>query len=131
MANVTITRTSSDETGTYGTLVCENGFTCLTLEPQNPIDPGTYQVDWQWSPDHEAYNYRLQNVPNHTGIEIHSGNTHFDTLDCILLGRVLTIFNPGAFPNIKVPLKGINDSRETVAEFESEMLTAPFTLTIC
>jgi len=130
MEQVTLVRNESDSNGTFGTLTCPSGLSFVTLEPIEPIPEGSYQVIWTDTPIHGMI-YELQNVPGHTGILIHVGNIVANTLGCILLGEVITVFMPGAFPNIDVPIKGINNSVATVEAFEALMATEPFTLTIC
>ncbi len=65
---------------------------CDTLEPpthgvSHPCIPiGEYLVNIVWSPKFKSYKPRLEDVPNRSGILIHSGNSVKDTLGCILVG---------------------------------------------
>ena len=65
---------------------------CDTLEPpttgvKHPCIPvGEYLVNLVWSPKFKSYKPRLEDVPNRSGILIHSGNSVKDTLGCILVG---------------------------------------------
>lgn len=62
-------------------------FECYVLEPPSPIPAGTYEVKLEHSERFGRLMPFLQNVPGHTGIEIHYGNTAADTRDCLLVGQ--------------------------------------------
>lgn len=51
------------------------------------ILPGTYSIDLHYSPKFGKYMLTLCGVPGRSGILIHSGNTHKDTVGCILVGK--------------------------------------------
>lgn len=93
LPTVTITRKSDDGVQTLGELQFGN-FTCKTLEKPwkdnkksiSCVPKGQYRVKWSFFHRKLRYAYLLQNVPNRTGIFIHSGNFFFDIEGCILLG---------------------------------------------
>lgn len=51
------------------------------------IPTGTYDVTITWSNKYKKKMPQIMNVPAFDGIRIHAGNTHHDTLGCILLGK--------------------------------------------
>ena len=78
---------------TQGLLAIDGVNTFTTLEPasnadtKEPIASGTYHVIKQLSPRFQKMTPHLQNVPDHTFIEMHVGNYPRDTHGCILLGE--------------------------------------------
>lgn len=91
---------------TIGVLQVENPETgkfeyfCDTLEPRRidwtrekkvagrtAIPEGCYRVDLSYSRTYKRQMPYLLNVPNFTGIMIHTGNSAKDTRGCILVGR--------------------------------------------
>ena len=89
---VTIQREKPSPLATMGTLSISGLFFCYTLEPPMPIPDGTYKGSIVVSPEWTAkrgYPFKLvllQDVPGHTGIEIHIGDFPADTKDCCLVG---------------------------------------------
>lgn len=93
-----LTRTECSAFGQFGVLTDEAGkFVAHTLEHAYPVideycpkvPTGVYtcllgQHQLSTGPAFPAY--ELQNVPLHTGILIHPGNTQTDSHGCILLG---------------------------------------------
>lgn len=79
-----MTRTPRSTTGLLG-IDGVSRFT--TLEPAVPIPAGTYHIIKQWSGRFQKLTPHLQNVPDHTFIEIHVGNEPTDTHLCILIGE--------------------------------------------
>jgi Family of unknown function (DUF5675) len=77
-------RDTQNATCTLGKL--SDGFDCETLEPPHPMPAGTYPVALRYSPSHGYAVPGFSNVPGHSNIEIHPGNTAADTLDCVLPG---------------------------------------------
>jgi len=137
METVTLVRQFADDTGTYGT-ISVNDRSWVTLElPWRDNEPnvsciptGKYNCTFRFSPAHNRNVYHIEDVPNRSNCEIHAANLSSQLLGCIAIGRTICIFNPGAFKDIDVPVKGINDSKIALAEFESELLTQPFVLVI-
>lgn len=85
-------------TFTEGTLYIDGEPFCGTLEPcvgDNKtafgkgccIPLGTYAIDFHYSPKFRKYMLTLCGVKGRSGILIHSGNTHYDTAGCILVGE--------------------------------------------
>lgn len=69
-------------------LFIEDVFQCYVLELSPPLVPaGLYQVLLQNSVKFGRIMPMIQNVPGHTGIEIHPGNTAVDTRGCLLVGK--------------------------------------------
>lgn len=80
--------------GTFGTLSQTNQLFLFTLEPITPVIPkGTYTCKRRYSPKFKTIVYEVINVPGHTDIEFHIGNSIEDTHGCILLGEVLDLTN--------------------------------------
>lgn len=81
---------------TIGKLYIDGAYFCDTLEDtvragekvygKTAIPAGTYKVKMTWSPRFKRYLPELLNVPNFSGVRIHSGNTATDTEGCLLLG---------------------------------------------
>lgn len=84
---------------TIGEMYIDGEFFCFTLEDKErphkiqnvtAIPKGKYEVVINFSNRFKKYMPLLLNVPNYTGIRIHSGNTSKDTEGCILVGDVFT-----------------------------------------
>jgi len=96
----------------------QNGISC--------IPEGTYTCKWFNSPKH-GWCYQVYDVPNRHLIEIHSANWMGDTPlikqleGCIALGKDI-----GVLSDQKCLLK----SKVAIQEFEEEMNTSDFQLTI-
>lgn len=82
---------------TGGKLYIDNIFQCYTLEDQERDDKiygetaiplGRYQVIINMSNRFDMLLPLLQDVPNYSGVRIHSGNTAKDTEGCILVGAI-------------------------------------------
>lgn len=82
---------------TIGRLFVDGVYECDTLEDtirpdgmkiagQTAIPPGKYPVRITYSPRFKKDLPLLDNVPNFTGVRIHTGNTAKDTEGCILVG---------------------------------------------
>lgn len=94
-------------TYTIGKLYIDDVYFCDTLEDtvrdknkngkfdageykiygQTAIPYGKYEIKWTYSPRFKRYMPLLMNVPQFSGVRIHSGNTAKDTLGCILVGE--------------------------------------------
>ena len=127
MKQVTLRRTATGDTGTFGVLKVDD----LTLfsgelpergnaQGLSCIPAGTYPLAWLDSPKFGRKVYHVQNVPERTVIEIHPANHMGDRtqglrceLDgCIALGRGVGMVEGQ---------RGIQTSRSAVADFERLM----------
>lgn len=80
-----------------GELFINSSPFCNTVEPAQGkkvkygkgccIAPGTYSIDFHFSPKFGKYMLTLCGVSSRSGILIHSGNTPKDTSGCILVGK--------------------------------------------
>ncbi len=92
-----LVRDSSDSFSTEGELFIDDVPFCNTLEPAIGkkvkygkgccIAPGTYSIDFHYSPKFGKYMLTLCGVSGRSGILIHTGNTFKDTVGCILVGK--------------------------------------------
>lgn len=99
---MTLTRIAKRETYTIGRLAINGTYFCDTLEPtwrdigvgrpgrkvmgRTAIPEGRYPLVVTFSPGFKRWLPLLLNVPQFSGIRIHSGNTADDTEGCILPG---------------------------------------------
>ena len=84
---VTLTRLSTSEAGTHGVLSVDGRAMLVTLEPPKAIvPPGQYKLRLRWSPRFKRKLFEVADVPGHTDVLIHPGNTIKDTKGCILVG---------------------------------------------
>lgn len=83
---------------TIGDLSINGVFFCNVIEDvvrpngvkiygETAIPYGTYQVVMRYSPKYKKVLPLLLDVPNFTGIRIHSGNTQLDSLGCLIVGE--------------------------------------------
>lgn len=127
---VTLTRQSDDGIQTLGELRI-GSFSCKTLERPwkynmkniSCIPKGTYRVKYTFSPKFLKYTYEILNVPQRSGIRIHSANYFFDLLGCIALGDSYSDIN-------KDGKLDILNSRKTVKNFEDLLQRKEFILII-
>lgn len=92
-----LVRDSFSSCSTEGVLFVDSLRFCNTLEPAQGkkvkygrgccIAPGTYSIDFHYSPKFGKYMLTLCGVRGRSGILIHSGNTPKDTSGCILVGK--------------------------------------------
>lgn len=92
---VEVKRTFKGTEYTIGKLYIDGAYFCDTLEDtvrkekiagKTAIPAGTYKVKKTYSPRFKTKLPEILNVPNFTGVRIHSGNTAADTDGCLLLG---------------------------------------------
>jgi len=96
---ICIIRKYMKENYTIGSLSINGQVICDTLEPhcidwskekkvagKTAIPTGTYELEMKYSPKFERKMPYLKNVPNFTGIMIHTGNTVKNTQGCIIVG---------------------------------------------
>ena len=89
-------RTNVRKHCTIGKIYTSEGeYLCDTLEDkerdekiygETAIPTGRYKLRWSFSPKFKRYLPELLDVPNYTGVRIHSGNTHEHTAGCPLVG---------------------------------------------
>lgn len=127
---VPLKRNWDNGTQTLGDLVTGT-FACKTLERPwknnakniSCIPTGTYQCKYTYSLKFLKWTYEVLNVPNRSGIRIHSGNYFYDIEGCILLGTGYGDLNKDKFADIV-------ESKITIKKFEDYMGRKPFTLQI-
>jgi hypothetical protein len=102
---------------------------CYTLEPPVPVIAGVYPISLYNSPKFGYHVPLLNNVPNHTFVEIHPGNTAKDTKLCILVGATKMhdeILNSKiAFDILLQKIKNAIDSGEKVNVSVEPLVSAP------
>ena len=97
MLSLRLARKWFTEKSTIGILYVNDKFFCYTLEDvvrpsgekikgQTAIPWGTYKISLTYSKKFDKILPLLADVPNFTGVRIHSGNTDKDTEGCILVG---------------------------------------------
>lgn len=141
--NCTLYRSYQSPEGTFGMFTApELDFLALAIElpPRENqrglscIPYGVYSADWDWSNKLQKYAFRLQNVPDRTGILIHSGSFagdvtrgyRADLLGCISLGASLDILSTGSQSH----QRAITRSKQTVADFERRANTRSLSIVI-
>ena len=97
---IKIKRYEFKDTYTVGRMYINDVYFCYTLEDkvregakvdgQTAIPNGTYSVIIDVSTRFGKQLPHILDVPNFTGVRIHSGNTSKDTEGCILLGTTWT-----------------------------------------
>lgn len=133
-----IERALTTKQGTLGTLFIEQNPFCFTLElpwrnnevNASCIPVGKYLAKFEYSHRFERCVYTLQNVPNRSAIEIHSGNwagsvydgLKTDTQGCILLGNYFELN-----PHEQIMIK---ESRNALRAFEAYLAGVDIELNI-
>ncbi len=116
--NLHLQRRLFDPSYTIGVLSINGAFECFTLEDpdrrlesggekvlgKTAIPRGKYRVTIDFSQRFQRQLPRLLNVPDFTGIRIHSGNKSEETEGCILVGRTM---KPGFIGESKLALESL------------------------
>tara|TARA_R110000868_G_scaffold228253_2_gene481259 strand:+ start:99 stop:479 length:381 start_codon:yes stop_codon:yes gene_type:complete len=114
------------ENSTIGELFIDGKFECYVLEDverqekvfgKTAIPKGTYNVIMTLSNRFKVVLPLLENVPNYTGVRIHSGNTAKDTEGCLILGQTRSI-------------DFVGNSKKALANFLPKIKDKKVTLTI-
>lgn len=88
-----LNRHPSEQYGTFGHLYRNGQQIAVTCEPVTPDVPlGTYLCQPHNGPKFQNV-WEVTNVPGHTAILIHNGNTVADTHGCILVGETFGRIN--------------------------------------
>lgn len=106
-------------------------FTAKTMELSfkgnqrniSAIPKGKYTCKWTFSPKFMRYTYEVLNVPNRSGIRIHSASWFSSLQGCIALGSHFTDLNKDAHADLA-------NSRDTIKAFEQFMNGKDFILEI-
>ena len=94
--NLVLKRWPSNDVCTHGDLFVGDDFECVTLEDvvrdvkipgETAIPAGSYRIIITYSNRFKRDLILLLDVPNFTGIRIHSGNKAADSEGCILVGK--------------------------------------------
>lgn len=118
---LTLQRFARLSAGTFSEITMNGHHVCFGLEPVEPKTPaGDYKVTRYNSPKFGHKVFLVNDVPGHSMIEMHSGNTVKDTQGCVLLGDAIdTIYGT----------IGVKNSRLTLERLLST-LPQEFTLTV-
>lgn len=149
MRKAVLIRHETGDHGTFGEIVTDYGFVCVTLElpwkdnskDKSCIPPGTYVFRWRKdSPKHGAC-YEADpdaEAPDRTNIQIHSANLAGDTdkgyvsqlLGCIAPGMAIGEFAPNVPPAGKLAQRGVVGSRRATGELVKMFSMEPFELVV-
>lgn len=102
MKTVIIKRVAYTHYGTFGVMIIDGLPKYVTLEDPwmdnernvSCIPIGVYKAKVVKSPSKGLKVWELQNVPDRTHIQIHIGNSQFDTDGCILIGSSFSSASP-------------------------------------
>jgi hypothetical protein len=136
---IVLKRIALRDTYTIGKLYIDDKYICDTVEDkvrdinkngvfdngekkvygETAIPYGTYEVKWTYSNRFKKYMPEILNVPNFSGIRIHSGNTAADSLGCIIVGEnkvVGKVINSRATVTKLYPIieKGCKEGKVTI-----------------
>ena len=120
---IEVKRFEFKDTYTVGKMYIDNIYECYTLEDvvrkgakvngQTAIPTGTYNLIINHSNRFNRDLPLLENVPNFTGVRIHSGNTSANTEGCILVGT--TWSGKDFIGNSRVAFNKLFDKLKTAA----------------
>lgn len=97
--NLELKRRWFSDKSTIGEMRIESEFECFTLEDtvrkngikvygETAIPSGRYEIVISYSNKFKRILPLLLNVPNFSGVRIHSGNSAIDSHGCILVGQI-------------------------------------------
>ena len=95
---ITVKRCIFEDDTTIGVMKFDGKFQCFTLEDairttkiagKTAISKGKYKVTLNFSNRFQKVLPLIMDVPNFSGVRIHSGNTHTDTEGCLLVGNLI------------------------------------------
>ena len=89
---LTLQRQPSTDQGTFGQIFRDGKQIAVTCEPIDPFPVGLYLCIPHNGPKFQNV-WEITNIPGHTAILIHNGNTINDTHDCVLVGDTYGIVN--------------------------------------
>ena len=116
---IELKRTVSLPSGTYGLLLVDGLVHSLTLEPPEPIiPPGTHHCHRSWF-NKDSYEVFEVEVPGHSHVYFHIGNSAKDTDGCVLLGMM--IWNGHGLGWSKPAFNSFMERLEGVQEFDVEV----------
>ena len=85
-----VQRQKPDSTATMGELLVDGVHACWTMEPDEPIQAGTYRLEIDYSPDFKRLMPHVMGVPPcppDRGIRLHWGSIPANTKGCTLTGE--------------------------------------------
>lgn len=157
MVTLTIIRSKTGDTGTFGSITLPSGKVLSTAELRDnqpwisdfscapvPKDPNGYLCQYAWSPKHQKNVYHVRGVDGAPNTEIHVGNFSGDTrikatdgsqlyqsdvLGCILLGESFGQRMTTHLTENKMQ-DAVISSTQAIGEFEAEMNQQDFYLKI-
>lgn len=101
------------EDGTFSTIHHKKEFLGFGLEPKNPLlKPGKYKTKIYASPKNKCLVFLFLNVPGHSFVEIHPGNTSSDTQGCVVVGDRIDFF----YNRENMKSMGVGNSKYTLSK---------------
>ena len=127
---ITLIRKVGTKGFTEGKLYLDGVYFCDTIEDEErakkvqdktAIPKGKYSVVINMSNRFKKLMPLLLNVPNYTGVRIHSGNTSEDTEGCILVGKKLKDgFITKSRDTFKLLMKKLEGQKDITIEIKGE-----------
>lgn len=127
---ITLIRKVGTKGFTEGKLYLDGVYFCDTIEDEErakkvqnktAIPKGKYSVIINMSNRFKKLMPLLLNVPNYTGVRIHSGNTSEDTEGCILVGKKLKDgFVTKSRDTFKLLMKKLEGQKDITIEIKGE-----------
>lgn len=127
---ITLIRKVGTKGFTEGKLYLDGVYFCDTIEDEErakkvqnktAIPKGKYSVIINMSNRFKKLMPLLLNVPNYTGVRIHSGNTSEDTEGCILVGKKIKDgFVTKSRDTFKLLMKKLEGQKDITIEIKGE-----------